>query len=71
MSIISKISAAVVVFAFGLLTLGGLSSTAAASPGSAIVADEPWGKTASTATIASADDEPWGKTASTDDEPWG
>ena len=44
MSIISKISAAIVVLAFGLLALGAMSTTAAASPGSAVVsADEPWG----------------------------
>lgn len=68
MSIISKISAALVVFAFGLLALGAMSPTAAASPGSAIVvADEPWGKSASV-----TDDEPWGRyTSVTDDEPWG
>jgi hypothetical protein len=68
MSIISKITTAVVVFAFGLLALGAMSSTAAASPGSVSVsADEPWGKSASV-----TDDEPWGTPAPVaDDEPWG
>jgi hypothetical protein len=68
MSIISKITTAAAVFAFGLLALGTLSSTSAVSPGSVTVAaDEPWGRSASVAA-----DEPWGKSASvTDDEPWG
>lgn len=68
MSIISKISAAVVAIAFGLLTLGTLSTTAAASPGSAsVAADEPWGKA-----VSVTSDEPWGKPAAVaDDEPWG
>lgn len=71
MSIISRISAAIAVIAFGLLALSAVSSTGAASPSpSAVLADHGWGEPQppgpnpasldGEATFASSDDHGWG-----------